>query len=873
MTTRYSDYFLQTALRVAVLVGLVFAMPFAASAAPKSPAPMGRPQKLSSPDAVPEGLSALEWSDLRQQYDQHRHAALPADGGYQARNPGQQWQTRFDGRGFTTKPDGAAWQWGLELTSYGFVGHERAVAGQPRVNTASQRVTYDWDATLQEWFVNDRRGLEHGFTVNQRPPRDESRSRRREEAHSKESEILNPKTEIDQTLLTSAATGEELTPLTFTLAVRGELRPEVQADGRGVRFVDAEGTAALTYAGLTVFDANGRKLPAHFEPVELERGVYAASTPESERTVKRSESRAPQTDTALLRLSIDERGARYPLTIDPIAQQAYLKASNTDAGDHFGHSVAVSGDTVVVGANFEDSSATGVNGDQSDNSATVSGAVYVFVRNGTTWTQQAYLKASNAGQWNYFGHAVAVSGNTIVVGAYSEKSTAIGVNGNQSQTEFTFGAAYVFVRSGTNWTQEAYLKASNTGNADQFGYAVAVSGNTIVVGAYGEDSGARGVNGSQSSNSAEDSGAAYVFVRSGTNWTQQAYLKASNTGGPLPGESIGDGFGWSVAVSGDTVLVGAPYEDSNATGVNGNQSNNSAYSSGAAYVFVRTGTNWTQQAYLKASNTGGGVLAVSDGDSFGTTVSASGDTVVVGAPYEDSNATGVNGSQISNSAGDSGAAYVFVRTGTNWTQQAYLKASNTEGEDWFGFSVAVSGDTVVVGAFPEDSNATGVNGNQSDNSAGGSGAAYVFVRTGTNWSQQAYLKASNTDGGDQFGFSVAMSGDTVVAGAGGWGGEASNATGVNGNQSDNSAANSGAAYIFTGVGPVIPRLATAWFNSTVLMISWPTNTPGFILQSATTLANGGDWQNSSLTPIVTNGQNTVTMNPTSPAAFLRLRQP
>ena len=129
-------------------------------------------------------------------------------------------------------------------------------------------------------------------------------------------------------------------------------------------------------------------------------------------------------------------------------------------------------------------------------------------------------------------------------------------------------------------------------------------------------------------------------------------------------------------------------------------------------------------------------------------MAVSGDTVVVGALWEDSSATGVNGNQSDNSAADAGAAYVFVRSGTTWSQQAYLKASNTGAGDYFGCSVAVSGDTVVVGAYGEDSSATGVNGNQSDNSATDAGAAYVFVRSGTTWSQQAYLKASNTGADD-----------------------------------------------------------------------------------------------------------------------------
>src|ERR1035437_10190539 len=128
-----------------------------------------RTQTLASADAVPEGLSAPEWSSIRQQYEQQRHAAYPVAGGYQGRNPGQHWQTSFDGRGFTTKSEGAGWQWRLEPQSYGFAGQERAVQDQPRVKTSGPRVTYDWDATLQEWFVNDRRGLEHGFTVRERP--------------------------------------------------------------------------------------------------------------------------------------------------------------------------------------------------------------------------------------------------------------------------------------------------------------------------------------------------------------------------------------------------------------------------------------------------------------------------------------------------------------------------------------------------------------------------------------------------------------------------------------------------------------------------------------------------------------------------------
>ena len=383
-------------------------------------------------------------------------------------------------------------------------------------------------------------------------------------------------------------------------------------------------------------------------------------------------------------------------------QQAYLKASNTGSFHAFGESVAVSGDTVVIGATGEDSSATGINGNQADESVFDSGAAYVFVRNGGIWRQQAYLKASNTGRDDKFGCSVAISGDIIVVGALEESGSML-----------ASGAAYVFVRSSGAWNQQAYLKASNIGSFDYFGESVAISGETIVVGAYGEDSNAVGVNGNQANNTALNSGAAYVYVRSGGTWSQQAYLKPSNT-------QAGDGFGFSVAASGDTIVVGSIGEDSNAVGANGIQANNNADSSGAAYAFVRNGETWSQQVYLKASNTGAY-------DLFGYSVAISGDTIVVGTNGEDSIAKGVDGNQTDNSAEGAGVAYVFERTSGTWRQQAYLKASNTASNDWFGYSVAIFDDTVVVGAIAEDSNAFGVNGNQVNNDIEQSGAAYIFT--------------------------------------------------------------------------------------------------------------------------------------------------
>jgi hypothetical protein len=278
--------------------------------------------------------------------------------------------------------------------------------------------------------------------------------------------------------------------------------------------------------------------------------------------------------------------------------------------------------------------------------------------------------------------------------------------------------------------QQAYLKASNTDSGDNFGFSVAISGNTMVIGSPHEDSNANTINGNQNNNSSPEAGAAYVFTRTGNDWKQQTYIKAS---------LADDGyFGESVAISGDSIVIGA---DS------------------GAYLFTRTGNNWKQQAHLTSPNE-------ADFD-FGIAVAISGNTVVIGAAYEDSNSTGINGDQNNNLGTDSGAAYVFKRSGNNWNLEAYLKASNAEKRDRFGTSVAISGNAIVIGAFHEDSNATGINGDQNDNSNENAGAAYIFTRNGNIWNQQAYLKASNTpenlDG--LFGISVGVSGNSVVVGS------------------------------------------------------------------------------------------------------------
>ncbi len=472
----------------------------------------------------------------------------------------------------------------------------------------------------------------------------------------------------------------------------------------------------------------------------------------------------------------------------------YFKASNTGERDHFGWAVSLSadGNTLAVAAWGEGSNATGINGDQSDNSVRPSGAVYIFTRSEGTWFQQAYVKASNTGKSDVFGSSVSLSGDgdTLAVAAGGEGSNATGINGDQSDNSMdASGAVYVFTRSGGAWSQQAYVKASNTGDFHWFGSSVSLSGDgdTLAVGAPWEDSNATGINGDQSDNSAGFAGAVYVFTLSGGTWSQQAYVKASNTDGE-------DYFGSSVSLSGDgdTLAVGASWEDSNATGINGAQGNNLTQDSGAVYVFTRSEGSWFQQAYIKASNTG-------ERDHFGGNISlsADGNTLVVGALVEDSNATGINGGQGNNLTQDSGAVYVFTRSGGTWFQQAYVKASNTGQNHWFGSSVSLSrdGDTLAVGARREDSNATGINGDQSDNSARrGAGAVYVFTRSRGIWFQQTYIKASNAEESDWFGsVSLSADGDTLAVGAR-W--EASNATGINGDQSDNSVPKSGAVYLY-----------------------------------------------------------------------------
>jgi len=463
--------------------------------------------------------------------------------------------------------------------------------------------------------------------------------------------------------------------LLLAITVEG-LAPSLTADETRVRLMDDAGREALSVSDLFAEDASGQLLPVGFSVV--------------------------QGDVVL---RIDDRNAVYPIVVDPLwVEQVKMTASDAAADDWFGASVSLAGDRALVGAYADDDAGSG------------SGSAYVFYWDGTSWTEEAKLTASDAAAGDNFGNSVSLSGNRALVGAYFDDDA-----GSLS------GSAYVYYWDGTSWSEEAKLTASDGAAGDIFGASVSLAGNRALVGAIADDDAGSG------------SGSAYVFYWDGTSWTEEAKLAASDA-------AAGDSFGISVSLSGSRALVGVWRDD------------DGGIDSGSAYVFFWNGTSWTEEAKLTASD------AAAE-DRFGRSVSLSGNRALVGA-FKDDDA-GV----------DSGSAYVFFWDGTSWTEEAKLTASDSAADDFFGIALSLSGDRALVGA-------------SKDEDAGSlSGSAYVFFWDGTSWAEEIKLTASDAAAGDIFGGSVSLAGARALVGA---------------SQDDDDGINSGSAYDFVLVEPVVP---------------------------------------------------------------------
>ncbi|MCB9612687.1 MAG: integrin [Sandaracinus sp.] len=474
----------------------------------------------------------------------------------------------------------------------------------------------------------------------------------------------------------------------------------------------------------------------------------------------------------------------------PISQtDGYLKAHVPGPDDRFGTAVALNGDGTVlaVGAPQEDGSGRGID-PTVDEAAMDAGAVYLYRRSGDAWLFEAYVKAPNAGAGDRFGSSVALdaSGDVLVVGAPNEDGVGAGVDPGFDDGGSDTGAVYVYRRSGGIWAFESLLKANNPGDADNFGFSLSLSadGNVLATGAFGESGSGRGVN-PPSDEGAAASGAVYVFRRD-VAWSFEAYLKPRDT-------AAFQEFGWAVALdaAGDVLVAGAPGEDGAGTTIDAPYAEGAPFS-GAVFLFRRVGGTWTYETYFKAAN-------ATANDLFGQALAlgAGGDLLFVGAPDEDGSGMGLSPPDDDASVG-SGAAYVYQRVGGVWSQLHYLKAANPQptGGDTYGavLSASTDGTALIVGARNEDGSGLGVSP-AADEAAMDAGACYLLRQVAGAWrAGEVTLKATNTGGGDAFGWSVATSrdGTTVAVGAAL---EDGGGSGV-GPASDEAATDAGAVYVF-----------------------------------------------------------------------------
>lgn len=728
--------------------------------------------KGGGPGAESESLWR-EFAKARHQIQglKEQESALPQNKGvrYFAGNPGQEITARFTDDGVRIESGrGGSWQGTVQMASVSRAEQKVALqAAEPSAKGA--RVDYP-RGDIVEWYENRKEGFEQGFTL-----------------------VRNPvASDLDQA---------EQSPLRITVKFAG-LTALPQGNDNEVHFKAADGSAVLSYGHLKVWDAKGASVPAEMHAdgdlvtlvVADAHAVYPVTVDPLIATLEQKlgpevtgtgaagdlfgAAVAVDGETAVIGMPGDDlpsgvnAGSAYVFlrTASLWALQARLTASDGTPGAAFGSSVAVSGNTAVIGTAAMMQHPTSAPSTQSVHPAgslTEAGNAYVFVRSGNSWTQQAIL-GHGTESFATFGNAVAVSGDTALVGdAGAEK-------------------VHVFLRSGTSWARQQVLMAGDTHFGDRFGSAVALSGNTALIGA--PFAGGQSQPASQVAAFGSASGAAYVFVRNGVAWTQQTRFSGENTG---------DQFGASTAVSGDTALVGAPGADPSAVS-----------NAGLAYLYARSGTSWTLASILTASDasanaafgssvgvgpgralvgaplanaayifepismttvSSAGVTALASweqmaklratdangDDHFGAAVALNAETALVGTPYDDTRA-----------GQDAGSAFVFVHSDLgcceqadpnnrgSWCQQARLSAGDAAISDHFGLPLAIENNTAVIGALGDDSPA-----------GTDTGAVYVFVRNGVVWSMQARLTASDGAAFDGLGSAVALSGDTVLAGA------------------------------------------------------------------------------------------------------------
>ncbi len=775
---------------------------------------------------------------LWQAFNKARHQIESDDVGYQASNHGNNQHYRFTADGLTvysTQQHNNDWQFDLRLTGIGSPENIQDV--EPAIiSIDGQRIEYQ-RGNITEWYENKSIGLEQGFTI---------------------AKPLNP---INVTLVVQ-------------LAIEGDLQAEWQQAGQSLTFHQPDGSYALTYNKLLVEDANNNQLPAHLTLNEGNLQIHVALA-----------------------------GATFPIIIDPLIvneQKVTARVSDSQAGDWFGASVAIDGDTALVGSRhdqcgFLDCGSgyiftrantawtlvakltasdpsngrvelgfpvvlvgdTAVMGRRFDGAGTAMGAVYVFVKPVAGWsdmTETAKLTASDRESGDQLGRSVALSGDTLLAGApfddciagsgcgtvyvfekpgggwattsaFDAKLTAsdadaadhfgvaLSFSGDtaavgQFKINTSDASVYIFEKPAGGWiaptTEDAKLTASDAALNDRFGTSISISADTLLVGSNADDP------------LGSDSGSAYIFEKPVGGWsgslTEDAKLTASDgTNGQRFGQSVGlmgstavigadrvqclgvgaecgavyvfdepltgwsnmtetvkltasdqsqsDRFGFWVAISGESVLVGAIFD------------NNPGFESGSAYVFKRNlSGEWGQQTKLSPTKNDAAAT-----EAFGFSVALSGDTALVGASLADHCDPGP----------DCGAAYVFTRSGSTWAAVAKLTASDAAGGDDFGHSVALSDDTALVGARWDDCD-----------DIQNCGSAYIFEKPANGWRTTdiftAKLTASDGGDGDEFGFAVALSGDTAMVGA---------------PENNGASIEQGAAYVFVKPGD-------GWANAT-----------------------------------------------------------